>query len=85
MVKAFDENQEIRIDTQGLEATRRGRNVLYDPSQVQWKEVILSLDPETGAQLFSPEGFKKITMQTTNKVDILPLIDGVEVCYGIYI
>ena len=89
MVKAFDENQEIRIDTQGLEATFKvypGRNVIIkDPSQLQYKELIFSLDPETGAQVFSPEGFKKITMQTTNKVDIIPMIDGVEVCNGTYI
>jgi hypothetical protein len=88
MVKAFDENQEIRIDTQGLEATLvyPGRNVIIkDPSQLRGGEISSSLDPKTGAQVFSPEGFKKVTVQFASKVDIIPMIDGVEVCYGIYI
>jgi len=79
--RAFDENQEICIDNTSAPKFHRyllGRNVIFN-DMPEWGDIQLTVDPNTGALIYSPEGLQQFTMQSKNKVDIISTIDGFEV------
>jgi hypothetical protein len=57
-----------------------GRNVIIkSPEQLAWGSLELTLDSQTGMQLLNSQGFKKFTLTSTTKIDIIPMIDDKEV------
>ncbi len=53
--------------------------IIKDPSGVEWGDINPTLDPMTGQPQLDSDGLIKVTIQSTNKVDVVTLVDGVEV------